>query len=315
MAATWFKCEPIGFLTAFERIGDLDQAMVYVVVCLRIYLEDGSVPNRPDSFAAQCNMGRTRVARAIAKLVEQGRLKLVDGELTNPRADEEIEARRAVAASKSHPGKAGRKPRNRRENGEKPARDREETGNGRRSLASPDEVSGAEMAENSHSPKSDDFYARARSDQIREESPPTPQSPRRHKHGLDPMPDGFGEGSTPADAANAISATVERPDLDPAFTSEVTMRVLQLANIASPPFDMPLVTGWLRMGCDPDTDIYPHVARLTGNSRGPVRALRYFDREIREQFEAKRASRNSNIAYFRRIRAQHEAEPGQRQQG
>jgi hypothetical protein len=91
----WFRCYPEKFLTALAGMSALKQH-VYLIVCLRIYEKRGAISDSVSAIAKRCGYDRVcHVQRAIAQLVEEGKLFRTEAGLMNPFAENEITERKS----------------------------------------------------------------------------------------------------------------------------------------------------------------------------------------------------------------------------
>lgn len=104
----WFRCFPDRLLAALAEM-DADTQHVYVTVLLKIYARGGPVRNDPKALATFCRRPVRAVTAALERLTEMGRLTLVEGELSNPVAEEELAHRGEVSHSRAKNGKLGGK--------------------------------------------------------------------------------------------------------------------------------------------------------------------------------------------------------------
>lgn len=295
----WFKADPTDWLEGLEQLPDEGCVAVYCVVLLRIYQSAGSIPFNPEAIAIHARMSRTKTARALDRLVASGKLYLDGDRLMNGRALDELKARAKVSEKRSIAGAAGGRA-NRKQSENLPTSDKvlHETG---QKLVRSAEVSTTGMAENS-----DGAEAIAQAERKKErKNSPTPHSiPARQRTELDLIPLDDGVPLSPEakrEAIDAISDIVDRPSVDGEVIRLATGRVMQIANMVVPPMDLVLVGSWVKLGMDPEADIYPIVTRLAAGARGPIRGMRYFDAEIRRVHEHKTTADDASIAEFRKI--------------
>jgi uncharacterized protein YdaU (DUF1376 family) len=88
----WIKWYANDFLSGIAELSPHEIA-VYTVVINRIYDEDGPVRDEPRKIARRCNMRLPQCEKALASLVESGKLSRENGCLANPRARKEIAKR------------------------------------------------------------------------------------------------------------------------------------------------------------------------------------------------------------------------------
>ncbi len=292
----WFKCDPIDFLEGLETLNTGNEVAVYVAVIFRIYASGGPIPNNAAAIAPFARVPINHTKRIIAALIDADKLRLVGSKLSNPRAEAEIERRKSLSKKRSEVGRTGGRPRSdlgRTSAGPQP---------------DPSRISAVrreEMAENSGSEKPIAFYARARGEEIREESSPTPPN---SAPGLDRAKPNFDEPIGPDERARLVAGLDitdrDGPDVDAAVVASLTGHIMREARMTAPPVDIVLVGSWLRLGGTPEM-IRATTTRMAAVARGGVRGMRYFDGEIRRQIEAETAAEDSTIAHFKRISARH----------
>lgn len=91
----WFRCYPEKFLTALAGMSAIKQH-VYLIVCLRIYEKRGAISDSVSAIAKRCGYDRVcHVQRALAQLVEEGKLFRTEAGLMNPFAENEITERKS----------------------------------------------------------------------------------------------------------------------------------------------------------------------------------------------------------------------------
>lgn len=92
----WVRWYASDFLNGVADLSP-NEIAVYTIVLCRIYDEDAPIANDPKRIARRCNMREPQCKKAIAVLIEEGKLELVDGLLDNNRARKEREKRRETS--------------------------------------------------------------------------------------------------------------------------------------------------------------------------------------------------------------------------
>jgi hypothetical protein len=93
MSATpWVKWFSGDFLNGVADL-EADEGWVYVIALNLIYDRGGPVPFEVDRLARRCRLRRNVVDRVVRQLVEVGKLTLVDGKLSNPKAERMLKGR------------------------------------------------------------------------------------------------------------------------------------------------------------------------------------------------------------------------------
>ena len=105
----WYKREPQAYLGGVQGLTAKEHA-VYAVVLDLIYVHGGSVNNDPRWIAGWISdMGSAAVRKAIASLVERGKLIIDGAEITQKRAKTEAKTRENVRETAQKHGKIGGK--------------------------------------------------------------------------------------------------------------------------------------------------------------------------------------------------------------
>jgi hypothetical protein len=104
----WFRCFPDRLLSALGEM-DADTQHVYAIVLLKIYARGGPIRNDARALATFCRRTMKATAGALERLIEMGRLTLVNGELSNPAAEAELEHQGAVSKARAEAGRMGGK--------------------------------------------------------------------------------------------------------------------------------------------------------------------------------------------------------------
>lgn len=102
----WFKCKPDPFLSALAEM-DADAQHLYTVVILKIYARGGPIRMDARALATFCRRPIRSVQAALDRLVEMGRLTLVDGNISNPVAERELAERESLSEIRAQTGKRG----------------------------------------------------------------------------------------------------------------------------------------------------------------------------------------------------------------
>lgn len=97
----WFHCNPSKWLGAIAGMG-ADEGYVYSVVLLRVYEVRGPIDDDAECLARRTGLSAKRVAAAMARLFERGKLVHAEGgRYTNPVAQHEIEAAKSAVETTS----------------------------------------------------------------------------------------------------------------------------------------------------------------------------------------------------------------------
>lgn len=86
----WYRRFPDNFIAGTVGL-TLEEKGAYSLVLDLIYVRGGPVPDEPRYIAGVCNCSVRKWTAIRAKLVECGKIHVVDGFLTNERAEKEIE--------------------------------------------------------------------------------------------------------------------------------------------------------------------------------------------------------------------------------
>lgn len=101
MSATpWVKWFPGDFLNGVADL-EADEGWVYVMALNLIYDRGGAIPFEVDRLARRCRLRRNVVERVVRQLVDAGKLTLVDGKLSNSKAERMLEGRLKAAGDSS----------------------------------------------------------------------------------------------------------------------------------------------------------------------------------------------------------------------
>jgi uncharacterized protein YdaU (DUF1376 family) len=96
----YFKCYQADFLSGILGL-EPEEIAVYTVVLMQIYDRGGAVPDDRKSLAWRCRLSGKKLNAALDRLIEIGKLTLIDGRLSNPRAEDEIEKLREKSEKNS----------------------------------------------------------------------------------------------------------------------------------------------------------------------------------------------------------------------
>ena len=96
----YFKCYQGDFLSGILGL-EPDEIAVYTVVLMMIYDRGGAVPDDRKGLAWRCRLSAKRLNTALDRLIELGKLSLIEGRLSNERAAEEIEKLREKSEKNS----------------------------------------------------------------------------------------------------------------------------------------------------------------------------------------------------------------------
>lgn len=101
MSATpFFKCFPSDFLNGIADMGP-NEIAVYTVVIMRLYDEDGKIPDDAQKIARRCNMRKPACQKALDQLVSDGKLQRSEQHLTHERVTKEIVKRNETSLKQS----------------------------------------------------------------------------------------------------------------------------------------------------------------------------------------------------------------------
>jgi uncharacterized protein YdaU (DUF1376 family) len=91
----WVKWYPEKFLNGISGM-PVEQIGVYTLVLNLIYDNGGPIKDDRPKIARRCYMRPSSFEKVLIALVEDGKLSVVDGMISNPRAEEELETRTKV---------------------------------------------------------------------------------------------------------------------------------------------------------------------------------------------------------------------------
>jgi hypothetical protein len=100
----WFKHDIPRWMDGTESLDD-GPYRVYHVVCQLIYLHEGPIAVHEQGIAGRCNQHILTFRRNLKVLLDAGKLRIMDGRLTNDRAETELQR---VADLRSTSAKGGR---------------------------------------------------------------------------------------------------------------------------------------------------------------------------------------------------------------
>lgn len=106
----YFDFYPSDFMHGVRGLS-AQEVGVYTMMLCRIYEENGPVEYHVMRLATYCGMRETTFVKTLDKLIELGKLELVDGMLSNKRAEAEISSRANKLKNNSKAGKASAKKR------------------------------------------------------------------------------------------------------------------------------------------------------------------------------------------------------------
>lgn len=302
----WFKHFPRKMLDACEGLESVSLVAVYRTIIDRIYENDGPISNAPASIGKYACLRTSHTARAIAELVERGKLYITpDGRLMNPRADGELARRKDLSETRANAGSKGGLQNAKRSKSERTWSEPDANGYELGANAIPSEQKLAESGQSSEAIAASRAQEESREKQVSPQ-PPRTSTARTPTNGLDQMPD-FSGKLDPGERLRLVEKmdVVDRVDNpDGEVVSQLTGDIMREARMTVPPSDLVLVGGWVRMGMEP-AEIIQIVVRMAASARGAVRGMRYFDAEIRRVHDAKASAESSNMAYFARVLREH----------
>lgn len=100
MPSPFFKCYPSDFLNGVADLSP-NALAVYTICMMRMYDEDGSIPDNPVRIARRCNMRLPTCVKALSELEKGGKIERENGKIINPRVLAEIEKRREMRVKQS----------------------------------------------------------------------------------------------------------------------------------------------------------------------------------------------------------------------
>lgn len=90
---TWFACYPTKWLGAIAAMQPME-ALIYMVVCFRIYEVDGPCPDDVEALARRTGLDNRVVTKSLARLFKSKKLIECDGGIMNPFAEKILAERR-----------------------------------------------------------------------------------------------------------------------------------------------------------------------------------------------------------------------------
>lgn len=93
----WVKWSPEKFLNGISDLETANEILVYVIVLNLIYDKQGPWPYSAKKLAARCKLRQPAVEKAVNDLIGEGKLQMIDGCLTNEKAQEVIGQRQGVS--------------------------------------------------------------------------------------------------------------------------------------------------------------------------------------------------------------------------
>ncbi len=100
MPSPFFKCYPSDFLNGVAELTPHALA-VYTICMMRMYDEDGPIPDDPVKIARRCNMRLPACEKALEELDSAAKIVRVDGKIINPRVQQEVQKRREMSAKQA----------------------------------------------------------------------------------------------------------------------------------------------------------------------------------------------------------------------
>lgn len=101
----YFNFYPADFMNGVRGLSP-QEVGVYTMLLCRIYEEDGPVEYHVRRLSTYCNMREATFQKVVETLVDLGKITLVDGHLSNPRAEAEISKRANGLEIASRAGRA-----------------------------------------------------------------------------------------------------------------------------------------------------------------------------------------------------------------
>lgn len=105
-ARPWYRRFPDNFIGGTVGL-TLEEKGAYSLVLDLIYVRGGPIPDEPRYIAGVCNCSVRKWQAIRAKLIELGKIVVVEGGLMNPRAEHEIEKADEVAEKMAENGAKG----------------------------------------------------------------------------------------------------------------------------------------------------------------------------------------------------------------
>lgn len=106
MTLPWYRRFPDNFIAGTVGL-TLEEKGAYSLLLDLMYVRSGPVPDEPRYIAGVCNCSVRKWNAIRARLLELGKITIVDGFLTNHRAEEEIEIARKISREAAENGAKG----------------------------------------------------------------------------------------------------------------------------------------------------------------------------------------------------------------
>ncbi len=106
MSQPWYRRFPDNFLGGINGLS-LEEKGAYSVVIDMIYQRGGPIADEPRYIAGICNCSVRKWNAIRQRLLDLGKLRSIDGHLTNDRAEEELEKAAKVAREHAENGSKG----------------------------------------------------------------------------------------------------------------------------------------------------------------------------------------------------------------
>jgi len=106
MTLPWYRRYPDNFIAGTVGL-TLEEKGAYSLVLDLMYVRGGPVPDEPRYIAGVCNCSVRKWNAIRDRLIALGKIQVVDGFLTNHRAEEEIEIGRKIAREMAENGSKG----------------------------------------------------------------------------------------------------------------------------------------------------------------------------------------------------------------
>ena len=87
--ASWYVHNIAAWMDGTEKL-EHAAYRAYHIVCQLMYLNEGPIENNETGLAGRCNQHPLKFRHALAQLVKLGKIKIVDGKLSNDRVMEEL---------------------------------------------------------------------------------------------------------------------------------------------------------------------------------------------------------------------------------
>ena len=100
----WYRHDIPAWMDGTESLSDRAYRAFHVI-CQLIYLNEGPIVLNERGIAGRCNQDVRRFRASFKELVDAGKLRIVDGKITNGRADDEIGK---IFENRINAGKGGR---------------------------------------------------------------------------------------------------------------------------------------------------------------------------------------------------------------